>query len=324
MFFFHRGDESEIELSRMPEKRARSRKRKWWAMWEWSDKLKLGKSSVFVKRDLRALPLTDAEFEADFFLDPGSSTRHQERWMGAVIEREFGGLLAMEDVRTPPPTVNRLANLLAHAMLRPLDEGDRQRPSTIHLRDRPQWQELVPHLRQLGIEVALVEDLPRFDEAVFDWMQRTKGKKPCSVDEIKTALRKPFPERRRSWLTDALDLMEWADAMFKGAYPSRENAVPLYGPETVVPIHLAAEELDAILTQTRIARTKKLRPRLEAMAAEGRASELDINDGSGVVLALCGAKVGKQSAHKRMLKIGRRIADHLAETLGIDGPALRT
>ncbi len=28
MFFFHRGDESEIELSRMPEKKAKSRKRK--------------------------------------------------------------------------------------------------------------------------------------------------------------------------------------------------------------------------------------------------------------------------------------------------------
>ena len=38
-------------------------------MWEWNDKLKLGKSSsAFVKKDLRLLPLTDAEFEADFFL----------------------------------------------------------------------------------------------------------------------------------------------------------------------------------------------------------------------------------------------------------------
>lgn len=40
---------------------------------------------------------------------------------------------------------------------------------------------------------------------------------------------------------------------------------------TVVPIHLAADELEAILTETTIAGTKKLRPRLEAMAAEGKA-----------------------------------------------------
>ena len=75
------------------------------SMWEWSDKLKLGKTSAFVKRDIRSLPLTDAEFEADFFLAPEHSTKRQEVWMGMVVEREFGGLLAMEHVRLPPPTV---------------------------------------------------------------------------------------------------------------------------------------------------------------------------------------------------------------------------
>ena len=134
---------------------------------EWGDQLKLGKSSAFVKRDLRRLPLTDADFEADFFLDPAPSNRHGERWMGMVIEREFGDVLATEDVRSGPPTVNDLAALLAHAMRRPLNAGDRQRPRTIYLRDRPQWQELLPHLRQLGIEVVCSEDLPAFDEAVL-------------------------------------------------------------------------------------------------------------------------------------------------------------
>ncbi len=35
----------------------------------WSDRLKLGKSSAFVKTALRRLPLTEAACEADFFLD---------------------------------------------------------------------------------------------------------------------------------------------------------------------------------------------------------------------------------------------------------------
>ena len=144
-------------------------------MREWSDKFKLGKSA-FIKRDLRLLPLTEAEFDADFFFDRESSNKDQERWMGMVIEREFGGVLAMEDVQLPPPTVNDLANLLGHAMLRPLTGGDRQRPRIVHLRDRPQWQELLPHLRQLGIEVVLADDLPWFDEAVVDWMQQTKSR----------------------------------------------------------------------------------------------------------------------------------------------------
>lgn len=220
-------------------------------MWEWSDKLKLGKSSsAFVKKNLRPLPLTEVEFEADFFLDRDSSSKRQERWMGMAIQREFGGLLAMEEVRVPPPAVNSLANLLAHAMLRPSDEGDRQRPSTVYLRDRPQWLELLPHLRQLGIGVVLSGDLPRFDKAVLEWMQETKKRRrPTPVDKIKTALQKPFPERRRSWFTDAMDLMEWTDTMFKGGYPSRKVAVPSFAPMTVVSIQLTADELEAILTK---------------------------------------------------------------------------
>lgn len=288
-------------------------------MWEWSDKLKLGKSSAFVKKDLRPLPLTDAEFEADFFLDRESSTKRQERWVGMVIEREFGGVLALKEVRLPPPTVNSLATLLFQAMQRPPDYKDRQRPRRIHLRDRSQWQELLPHLRQLEIEVVLGDDLPRFDEAVMNWME--KATKPPSRSEIKAALRKPFPKRKRSWFTDAMDLMEWSDTMFKGAYPSRQVAVPAYDPTTVVSIHLSVEELEVILTQTDIAKTKKLRPRLEVMAAEGTSIDLDINDWSTVLLALCGTRAKEMSVCKHSLKIARRIANQLAEALGINAPA---
>ena len=111
-------------------------------MREWSDKFKLGKSA-FIKRDLRPLPLTEAEFDADFFIDRESSSKDQERWMGVVIEREFGGLLVMEDVTLQPPTVNDLANLLAHAMSRTLIEGDRQRPGIIHQIGRASCRERV-------------------------------------------------------------------------------------------------------------------------------------------------------------------------------------
>jgi hypothetical protein len=293
-------------------------------MWEWSDRLKLGKSSsAFVKKDIRPLPLTEVEFEADFFFDPVFSTKRQEQWMGMVIEREFGGVLAMEDVRFPPPTVNSLATLLAHAMLRPLDGGDRQRPRSICLRDRPQWQELLPHLRQLGIEVVLSEDLPRFDEAVIEWMQNKKAKGLPSADKIKAILREPFPARKRSSFTDAMDLMEWTDAMFKGAYPSRKVPVPSYDPMTTVPVQLTADEWDAILNTTDITRTKKLGPRLEAMAAEGGAAELDINDWSTVLLALCGTRVKGTPVRKHLLGIASRLANRLAEVLGIDPPSFR-
>jgi hypothetical protein len=291
-------------------------------MWQWSEHLRLGKSSAFVKRDLRFLPLTDAEFEADFFLDSGFSTKRQEHWKGMVIEREFNGLLAMENVWVPPPTVNNLATLLAHAMQRPPDYEDRQRPRTIYLQDRPQWQELLPHLRQLGVEIVFSGDLPRFDEAVIEWMEQTKKRLP-PVDEIKAILRKPFPERKRTLFTDAMTLMEWSDAMFKGAYPSRKVAVPAYDPTTVVSIRLAAEELKAILAQTDIAKTKKLHPRLGAMAAEGTSIDLDIHDWSTVLFALCGTRVKETPDRKHLLRTAMRIANQLADALGIAPPSPR-
>ena len=287
-------------------------------MWDWCDKLKLNtSSSAFVKRDIRSLPLTDAEFEADFFLDPKYSTKRKERWVGSVIHREDGAVLAMEEVPLPPPTVNGLANLLAHAMLRPRF-GDRQRPRIIYLRDRPQWQELLPHLAQLGIKVVLGQELPWFDEAAIEWLQDTKKGEPLSADEIKATLRKPFSKRKRTWFTAAMALMEWSHEMFKGAYPSRGNPSPLYAPETVVTIRLGTDELEAILTKTDITKTKKFRPKLEAMAADNKAIELDIHEWSRVVSALCGA----ESDRKLMLKMATRIANQLAEALGIDPPSV--
>ncbi len=290
---------------------------------EWGDQLKLGKSSAFVKRNLRRLPSTAAAFEADFFLDIASSRKRSERWMGMVVEREFGGVPATEDVRLGRPTVNDLASLLAHAMLRPLTGGDRQRPRTIYLRDRPQWQELLPHLRQLGIEAVLSEDLPGFDEAVLEWMQHTKLERPLSVGEIKAVLRRPFPKRKPTRFTDAMNLMKWTEAMVKGAYPSRRDGAASYAPMPVVPIPLSADELEMILTRTTIAKTKRLRPRLEATAAESEAIELSIGDWSRVILALCATRGEGPPLQRRSLEIARRIVNELATALGIDAPELQ-
>jgi len=290
-------------------------------MYEWSDTLKLGKGSAFVKRDLRALPLTDAEFEADFFLDRKGSTKRREVWMGMVIERTFGVLQAMEDVQWPPPTVNDLAKLLARATTRPPHDEDRQRPRMIYLRDRPQWQELLPHLGQLGIEVAFSEDLPRFDEAVVDWMQQdTARHEPLPVDTIREYIKSPFPERKRTSLDATMALMDWTDEMLKAGYPSARKGTPAaYDPVSTVAIHLTLGELEAILTKTRIARTKKLRPQLEATVSSQRDCDLSIHEWGQVMLSLCGAKV-EARVHKHLTTIARKIAVPLSEALGIDAP----
>jgi hypothetical protein len=171
-------------------------------MWDWNSQLRLGKSSALVKTHLRRLPLTETALEADFFLDATASNRGGERWIGMVVEKDFGGLLAMEDARFEPPTANDLAMLLAHAMLQPLNGGSRQRPRTVYLRDRPQWHELLPHLRQLGMAVVLTDDLPEFGEAAAAWIQHRTARRSLTTEQIHTALCRPFPERRTTCVED--------------------------------------------------------------------------------------------------------------------------
>jgi hypothetical protein len=79
-------------------------------------------------------------------------------------------LLAHEEA----PTVNDLANLLAQAMERPWVMGAR-RPARLVLRSNPQWEELIPHLRQLKIEVETQEELPLWDDAADEYVRKLKG-----------------------------------------------------------------------------------------------------------------------------------------------------
>ena len=128
-------------------------------------KLKLGKGSSFVKRRLQRYPQEDAVWEADF--QPFPDEQHVEFWLGMVVDQEVGVDLVHE-VLDAPPTVNDLARMLAEAIQRPIIEGSRHRPSAILLRDDPQWEELLPHLRELSIEVVKAKILPAWKEVAQD------------------------------------------------------------------------------------------------------------------------------------------------------------
>lgn len=132
-----------------------------------NEKLKLGKGAAFVKSRLRYVPQIDDVWEADFLRKAGY-------WTGLVIEKGHGFVYAMKMLETTP-TVNDLASLLADAMQRLLVELRRHRPQTIRLRDNPEWQELVSHLEQLGIEVVLSGDFSAWENAAADYASHTKG-----------------------------------------------------------------------------------------------------------------------------------------------------
>jgi hypothetical protein len=145
-------------------------------MKELHDKLILGKGSSFVKSRLSRLPRSDEVWEAD--IQPISvrgwdAQRHGELWLGMVLTRleDFHlALLAHEDA----PTINDLANLLAKAMERPWVMGAR-RPARILLRNNPLWQELIPHLKQLKIEVETQEELPLWDDVAAEYVRKLKA-----------------------------------------------------------------------------------------------------------------------------------------------------
>ena len=90
------------------------------------EKLKLGKGVAFVKSRLKRLPQVDETWEADFQALPKPIMQNETHYLGMVVAKKGGSLLADTTVHGRP-SVNDLATLLANAMRRPLD-GDARRP----------------------------------------------------------------------------------------------------------------------------------------------------------------------------------------------------
>jgi hypothetical protein len=142
-------------------------------MVEYHEPLELGKGSAFVKSKLRYLSQTDDVWEVDFQPVPAQVVKRLpqgEPWLGLVVSVPERLHLANALLEVPPPTVNDLARLLAHAMNRPLVDRA-HRPARIHLRDNPQWRELLPHLEQLGIDVVTQDSLPTWDELALEFFR---------------------------------------------------------------------------------------------------------------------------------------------------------
>ena len=211
-------------------------------------------------------------------------------------------------------------------MLRPMTDRDRQRPQRVHLRDRPQWPELFPHLQQLGIEVVLADDLPWFDMAVLERLQHGAVRHvPLTVadeETIRDTLKSPFPEKERTDLDASLDLMHWTDKLLKAGYSSaRKGTSAAFDPLSIVTIHLTDEELQLILTETDVARTKKLRPRLEAIVGSQQDVQLPVHEWGRLVFSSCGA--GREDhIRERLMTIAEKIACSLADAVGLQGPPL--
>ncbi len=150
------------------------------------EKLKLGKGAAFVKGRLKRLPLGDETWEADFQALPKPIMQTETHYLGMVVAKKGGMLLAESQVHGRP-SINDLATLLAHAMRRPL-EGDARRPRLVRLRGHHQWRELFPVLQELGVEVSVERKLPAIEKAYEDYLRRLR-------EEHRVGMIKPSPEQ---------------------------------------------------------------------------------------------------------------------------------
>ena len=103
---------------------------------------------------------------------PKPITQSRTDYRGMVVVKN-GGLLLAESKLEGRPSVNDMAGLLAQAMLKPL-AGNSHRPRRLQVRRHPQWRELFPHLKELGIRVSAHEDLPKANAAYQDYLHRMR------------------------------------------------------------------------------------------------------------------------------------------------------
>lgn len=135
-------------------------------------RLKLGKRASFVKTHLKLLPREKEIWEVDFRALPKPADQTETHYLGLAVALPRGDPLVYLPVEYTP-TVNDLADLLADAMRRPLT-GSPRRPEHIHFRGNPRWDELFPHLKELGIEVTLQDDLPELEEVYLDFCRQMR------------------------------------------------------------------------------------------------------------------------------------------------------
>jgi hypothetical protein len=65
-------------------------------------------------------------------------------------------------------------------MRRPLT-GSARRPEHLHVRANPRWDELLPHLQELGVEVTLRDALPELEEVYLDFLREVRKARPGPV-----------------------------------------------------------------------------------------------------------------------------------------------
>ena len=156
--------------------------------------LKLGKGTAFDTSRLKRLRQENETWEADFRALPKPVMQNETHYLGMVVTERGGSVLA--DIKVQGrPSASDLAALLTKAMRLPLNKGA-HRPRRIHVRGHHKWQELFPHLVDLGIKVAVTQELPKVRAAYEDrlrQMQEARRAKMVKPTKGQAQVEKLFP-----------------------------------------------------------------------------------------------------------------------------------
>ena len=126
----------------------------------------------FHQTRLKRLRQDDETWEAEFRALPKPVMQSETHYLGMVVSKQGGSLLADTQVQGRP-SANDMATLFAQAMRRPLT-GQAHRPRRIHVRGHPQWQELFPHLEEIGIKLSVQLELLKVEEAYRDHLRQKR------------------------------------------------------------------------------------------------------------------------------------------------------
>ncbi len=125
-----------------------------------------------VKQELQQLAQVFDVWQADFRQTPQSIRIGGEPvrpWVVLITSRSDDLVLAHR-VIVEPPSSDKLWDVLAAAMSRPA-AGESHRPTELQVRSDERWDELKPHLDEIGITVVATEELDHLD-VVFSEMAR--------------------------------------------------------------------------------------------------------------------------------------------------------
>jgi len=153
-------------------------------------KLKLGNGAAFDTTRLKELPQENETWEADFEALPKPCTQSERHYLGMVVTKTDGPILAEIQIEGIP-SINDMATMLANAMLCPTTKNP-HRPSRLYVRDHTQWEGVYPHLQEIGIKVSIHREFPRIFDAFHARIRqlqemRSGGKVKPTAEQAKVA-----------------------------------------------------------------------------------------------------------------------------------------